>query len=57
MLWVRDGNVAIYPHDYRSGADMVPGILLIKLQSWSQINPIVTERIPNVIRSIRKTNQ
>ncbi|EFX88257.1 hypothetical protein DAPPUDRAFT_311672 [Daphnia pulex] len=48
MLWVRDGNVAIYPHDYRSGADMVPGILLIKLQSWSQINPIVTERIPNV---------
>ncbi|KZS12421.1 Beta-mannosidase [Daphnia magna] len=48
MLWIRDGNVAVYPHDYRNGADMVPGILLIKLQSWSQINPVVIERLPNV---------
>lgn len=48
MLWIRDGNVAIFPHDYRGGADMIPGILQIKLHSWSKITPVFTQTIPNV---------
>ena len=48
MLWIRDGNVAVYPHDYRDGKDMVPGILLIKLHSWSQTTPVLIQRLPNV---------
>lgn len=48
MIWVRDGIVAIYPHDYRNGADMVPGILQIKLYSWSKITPLFIETISNV---------
>lgn len=49
MLWIRNGNIAVYPHDYRDGADMLPGILQIQLHTWSQISPIVIQRIPNVI--------
>ena len=48
MLWIHDGIVSVYPHDYRNGSDMVAGTLAIKLHSWSQINPIVTHKIPNV---------
>ena len=52
MLWIHDGNVSLYPHDYRNGSDMVPGTVAIKLHSWSQINPLVTQKIPNVIKEL-----
>jgi len=48
MLWIHDGVVSVYPHDYRNGSEMVAGTLAIKLHSWSQINPIVTHKITNV---------
>lgn len=48
MLWLRDGNVAVFPHDYRNGSDMRPGVLQIQLFSWSSLTPRVAQRIPNV---------
>ena len=50
MLWIRDGNVSVFPSDYRNGADMIPGTLQIQLYSWSQLAPLFTQRIVNVQR-------